>query len=362
MPGGEKIRPYSFVMLFSPFRVLNSPNNEITFGWLITWTIMFHMSYAAVTTVYQAMMPEITHESERVVVSAYQNTANIIAAATGLGFALFLTGYLAENGGIQGNGKNILISTIIIFGIIEILIFQPMLIAIREKPVTIIKKRLVDEISSVLQNIPFKRYLIAQGMIYIGMAIFNSQILLFITGVLKLEKVSDLMLFGGVLFISVISTLVIWTRIGNTKGTRIGLSIGMIWLIISLPITYIIADFEAPKLVVGILFGIVVGIGLAAYYLFPYAIIGNLADADEKVTGMNRTGSFTGLYMVSVNIFQSLGLILASQITENLNLLGPIVAVFLLMALPIILKTTEIDPFLNDDDPIKTYHAVPVAD
>ena len=44
------------------------------------------------------------------------------------------------------------------------------------------------------------------------------------------------------------------------------------------------------------------------------------------------TVMLSGLYMVSVNVFQAMGLLLASQVSQNLRFMGPVVAIFLFLA------------------------------
>lgn len=346
---GAPVLAFSFIMLFTPHLFLSDKN--LVFIWLLTWTIMFHTFYGFLLTPYQSWMPEITNDQERISVSAYQNTFNILATATGMGFVLFIAGYLEDNGGITGAGGTILMVAVIIIALLEIAAFLPTLFLIKEKIVEKISRNVIEEFKIVLGNLNYDKWMLAQGLISVALTIINSQVIKFVTEFLGLSGILNLLTFGVFLFGSTIGSFALWRKVASKRGKKIALSIGLVWLSITLPLTLVLGSsplsFIDP-LVQAIVFGMLVGSGLAAYYLFPYPIIADIADKDKRETGVSRAGIYTGFNSIPLNLFQAFGLILASYVTDSLYLLGPVAAVFLLLALPV-LYITDLDPFFKKE-------------
>ena len=101
----------------------------------------------------------------------------------------------------------------------------------------------------------------------------------------------------------------------------------------------------------GYLWAFLTGVGLSGPYLFPYAIIADIADKDERETNESRAGMYNGFNSIPLNIFQAIALILVGYLnpenmTTRLYLLGPITAVFFLASIPI-LFLGNFDPFMK---------------
>jgi Na+/melibiose symporter-like transporter len=335
----------SFILLFSPHLLFPHTN---MFLWLLVWTSMFHIFYGFLLIPYQSWMPEITNEQERVDLSVYQNTANILAAGSGLGFVLFVTGYLENNDGIDGNGAYILVVGVIIIAIIEMGAFLPTLLSIAERKVKNNQKNFVQEFKVVLGNNNYVKWIIIQGIISVGMAIINALTMAYITEILGFSKMIDFISFGVVLFGTTIACFVFWRKLAHRIGKRKTLIVALIWLILILPTTLIIGNNSfLPLKTQGFIFGMNVAGGLSAYYLLPYPILADIADLDERVTGTSRAGFYTGFNFIPLNLFQSVGLLIAGNlIDERLTWFGPVSALFIIITIPILLRA-NFDPFLT---------------
>ena len=124
-----------------------------------------------------------------------------------------------------------------------------------------------------------------------------------------------------------------------------------------MPLTIVVGkiNFLAP-IVQGYIFGAGAIFGIGAAYLFPYAIVADFADKDERDSSQNRSGMYTGFKSIPFNIAQAGGYILAGYLLSlsldgrlSLNWLGPIVTIFLVFAIPII-WFGDFDPFLKTDN------------
>ena len=243
-------------------------------------------------------MPEITSEDERVEVSALQNTFNIFASIVGIGLSFALGGFLAEEG-LLGFGGTLLLILVFTFSTIEMIVFIPTILTIPEKPVQRKERDLIREIKIVLQNKNYVLWFTGQGIFSIGLILVTTLAMDFIKDVLQFDEPIKFILFGASLLGTMILAFPFWIHVARKWGKKRALITGLIWLVAILPLTRIIGNLDFIDVdIQGYIFGVLVAIGLSAYYLFPYAIIADIADKDERDTTENRAGMYTGFVSV----------------------------------------------------------------
>jgi Na+/melibiose symporter-like transporter len=329
-------------------------------------------------------MPEITTDEERVQVSAYQNSVNLIGSAVGSGFVIIMSGFIADspigiiygylssspqqvtqsvltNGvptGIYGPAGTTLLIFAIAFAIVEILVFLPALLRIKEKRIVHKEKRKIfAELKIAFKN---RNYMIWVGsftILNIGVTIMTALLIDFLEKVVGVESAIQKTVFGAIMFLIIIVSFVFWSRFSKRFGKKWSLILSFTFLLIWMPLTPLVGAIPGiPAIVQGYLFSGVAMFGLASAYLFPYAILADFADADERKTQENRSGLYTGFKSLPFNIAQATGFLLAGLIRkwpDGLRWLGTIVAPFLLLAIPIIWQG-DFDPFLKDESVKKT--------
>ncbi len=357
---GAPLLAFSFIMLYIPHFFLSVSGGAIwsVFLWLLTWNSAFHFFYGFLLTPYQSWMPEITLETERMEVSGLQNTANLLAAAVGIGYSFLLAGIFEELGGLQGIGGLVLVGAAIFFAIIEIIGFIPTLLSIKERPANPPPRDILREFRVVLTNKNYVIWLIGQGIFSIGLIMVTSLALNFVKEVLGFTTVVKCLIFGALLFGTAMASFILWIKFAHLHGKRKALVVGLSWMVIVLPFTVVVGKLPLiPTDMQGYLFSIAIAIGLAAYYIFPYAIIADIADQDERVTNENRAGMYTGFNSIPLNIFQAISLGLSGLLLEfgktGLMWLGPVAATFVLLSIPIINKG-HFDPFMETTKTVTT--------
>ncbi|OLS32875.1 MAG: hypothetical protein HeimAB125_04480 [Candidatus Heimdallarchaeota archaeon AB_125] len=358
---GAPVLAFSFVMLFIPQFIIPSGGQIAKFAWLLIWNSMFHLFYGYLLIPYQSWMPEITSEDERVQVSGLMNTVNLVGAAIGSGFVLLMSGFINKDPqGIYGVAGKYLLVFALVFGIIELLFFLPALLKIKEREVPEKENNAWEEIKVALKN---KNYMIYVGgftILNVGVTVLSALILDFLEQVLGVVDALQKGIFSGVMLVAVIVSFFFWGRFSKKFGKKWSLIVSFSLLLIWMPLTPIIGRIPLiPKIVQGYVFSILAVFAVSAVYLFPYAIMADFADEDERRTSQNRSGLYTGFKSLPFNIAQALGFILAGFMrdwekvigseTVNLGLtwLGPICTIFLIIAFPIIWKA-DLDPFMVD--------------
>lgn len=344
----------SFVMLFTPQFFIPASSQAMKFTWLLVWNAAFHLFYGYLLIPFQSWMPEITSENERVQISALQNVVNLIGAAVGSGFVLVMSGFISDDPqGIYGTAGTYLIVFAIAFAVIEMLVFLPALLRIKEKQIVQEKKKKIfEEMKIALRNKNYMIWVISFTILNIGVTMMTALLLDFLETVLGIEDTVQKSIFGGVMFLVIVISFLFWTRFSKKFGKKWSLILSFSSLLIWMPLTPIVGLIPGiPKIVQGYIFAGVALFGISSANLFMYAIVADFADNDERNTSENRSGLYTGFKSLPFNLAQALGFVLAGFIRkwpEGLKWLGPIVTVFLVIAIPIIWQG-DFDPFLKDE-------------
>jgi len=352
---GAPLLAFSFIMLFTPHLFIPVEQEIMRFVWLIIWNSMFHLFYGYLLMPYQAWYVEITNDDERIGVSAIQNISNLIASLVGAGYILFISDFYGETTKIEGTSGIWLLVFAIVFAIVEVALFLPALLTIKEKPVKFVKRNIWKEIKITLKNRNYVIYMISFSIMWVGVIYVTAMLLDFINIILEFDTNAETLPFVATLFVSTILAYLFWTPIGNKIGKKKALAISYGVLIVWIPLTPLIGKIAfIPLAVQGYLYGIVAVFFIAPSFLLPYAIIGDLADKDERDTSLNRAGLYTGFKNIPINIGQAAGYIMAgflSILPNNFGLkwLGPISVVFLIAGLPIFLLG-NFDPFMKKEE------------
>jgi GPH family glycoside/pentoside/hexuronide:cation symporter len=330
-------------MLFIPHFIIPGGSQTVLFLWLLIWNSLFHFFYGFLLTPYQSWLPELTKPEERVGVSAIMNVTNLFGGAVGAGFSLLMAGIIQESGGVVGDAAIVLLLFAILFSVVEIVMFIPALVTIKEKHVATEKKNIWKELKIALKNKNYVVWMISYAILSIGVTIMSALMLDFVHQVLGLNTTIDNIIFAGLMFVAMIVGFYTWSVMSKKKGIKISLIVSYCFLLIWMPLTLLVGKIPViPLIVQGYVFGFFAVFGMSAAFLFPYVIIADIADRDEKDTLENRSGVYTGFKSIPTNIAQAGGFILVGYLLSpgtNIDLIwiGPIVTIFLVIALPIML-------------------------
>ncbi|NHJ40440.1 MAG: MFS transporter [Asgard group archaeon] len=345
----------SFVMLFIPHLFIASTSTYSIFTWYLIWNSLFHLLYGLLLTPYQSWMAEVTTEEDRTSMSGIQNFTNLFSNLLGFGFVFLIPGLLdLEGGGLTGTANTVLISCIIGFAVIEFMSFLPALLSIKEKPVERKQRNLMREFKIVLSNKNYVIWFMAQGMYSMGLTLINALVLDFATDILGFSEMIQTVVFGLLVFGTIMVCFIGWIPISKRIGKKWSMIISFAFLVIVLPFSMIFKILTPGTLTftyIGYLWAFLIGFGLSGPYLFPYAIVADIAHKDEIETKESRAGMYTGFNSIPLNIFQALAFLLVGYLTpeniiERLYLLGPLTAVFLLASIPIMILG-NFDPFMK---------------
>jgi len=322
----------SFIMLFIPEFFIPLDDQILVFIYETVWNGSFQFFYGYLLTPYQAWLPEITWPEERVEVSGYENTFNVLGNIVGI-VGSFALPVVIEQGGL------LLFQVVVLFGIIEILFYLPAYIRIQEPKKYIKQPNLIRETLIALKNKNYVTWLIAQGFMSIGLTILITIVLTYIETILHLTGILYLA-FGGELLVVVVTFFLVWNKLSKRWKIKRTMNISLAILILSLPLTWFIGQYPMPlpTQTMGFILIALAASGLSGYWLFPYVIIAHIVEADEIITGESRAGMYTGFNSIPLNFFQATAYVITGYVVGLPNMLGyylwgPVCSIFILIGL-----------------------------
>jgi len=157
---GSLLLAFSTVMLFIPDHFVPINDQWLMFLYATFFLSLANLSYGLLSTPYMAWLAEIADPQERVEVSAYQNVFGMGAQIVGTlaGFALPV---------LMASGESQAFFLLLALAIIEVVLYTPALIKIREKDRPIPKPDVRREISVVLSNKNYLYWFTLQGLMSI---------------------------------------------------------------------------------------------------------------------------------------------------------------------------------------------------
>ena len=377
---GAPLLAISFFLLYSPHIFLPVGSSSMAiFGYLLLFNALYQALYGLLLTPFQAWMPEITSEHERLEVSGYQNTVNLIAFIIGAGSAFLLpaiiggeseTVILSEMNDILPFLTNGLLITLFvgIFSLMVIIFFIPSILTIKAKEVFIPQPKVLEELRVVFSNSNYIWWTISRGFLSIALSIIMGIVLSWIDKALHFGTV-EYLIFGLTLLGVMFGGFIFWGNYGNKKGKTKSFIYAIFWTIIWIPLTLFVGQIEfvtqiVPTLIQAIIFCVLIAMGLSGFYLLPYAIVADIVEEDERRTGESRAGMYYGFESIPLNIFQFFGYLIVGFLLENFPiytdwqgnafssgflLWGPVSAVFMLISVIIFWKFVNADPLRNSE-------------
>lgn len=347
----------SFWLVFSIPQGLD----DIAYFFIIIGTfILFDTFHTLTATAYSAMTAEITDDyNERTSLTTYRMVFSIIGYLCGAGLTSMLAGIIKDAFDVTEHQGWSIVS--LIYGIlagISILIpglFLKYTPAVEDKPPQMPPFK---AFFSTFKNKPFISYLIVTMIMSISFTMVTAMLQYYIDYQLDMNPSSLLIMLSmlGVLAIFLVPCGMIANKIGKAKAYALGLTIASIALIIVFFIP------QGPSNWIFLLAAIA-GMGFSAQWVCPHAMIPDVIEYDELMTGERREGLYYGMQATCTKVTGALataacgwGLELgkyieptadtpASEIIQPASallsirfLFALIPAVFLLICVPLLLK------------------------
>lgn len=259
---------------------------------LFIYLLGFNFLFAYVVLPYLALIPEISTESnDRVVlttISAYFSIAGIILASTMPMVLLFLGFSISEVG--------------LVLSIVTMLSFLTVFISVRESTSEEKMPREYSVLRAFIQtfrNRTFTRYIIAYLFFQFGFYFFLSSLGYYVENIVlpgnpEYKTYIGLFTLVAVLFTIFFSPVLVWyTKRRGEKSSFILFTtiLGLVMISTSLVgLTHFLGNTVQMIIIMAL-----AGLGLTSYFILPNAIISEIIDEDEIITGYRREGMYFGV-------------------------------------------------------------------
>jgi oligogalacturonide transporter len=106
----------------------------------------------------------------------------------------------------------------------------------------------------------------------------------------------------GTLMVVQLAMILVYVRIANSKGKRFAYRMGLLIWLLGMLGTLALSP-TSPVWMVALVCG-VIGLGTSAAVFIPYAILPNVIDVDELMTGSQRSGVYSGAMTLTRKLIQ----------------------------------------------------------
>jgi GPH family glycoside/pentoside/hexuronide:cation symporter len=205
----------------------------------------------------------------------------------------------------------------LIFAAVITLSYLVMALSVREPPLPSFAPQpqppFWREVPSVFRSYGFTSVVLLFMTTTLGVGIVSSMLPFYLDAALRLTAEEQTLVLG-VLFVSAILSLPLWTHLAARTGKRLALGVGLVGLSMA---TLLLVAFSPPG-VSGYLMAmsVLAGIGVGAVLLFPWAMLPDVVEFDELASGHKREGLIYAIFTFGQKTAFALGVFLNGQVQE----------------------------------------------
>jgi len=305
----------SFISLWIP---LNTNSSLLLFAYYSFAYIFFSTVFTMVMVPYSALNAEL---SENFAVRTKLSTARMAFSQFSALISGVLPKYLIDflnKGTIVSPHYSYLIMGIV-FGVLYALPWLFVFKGTWEIPYEVDKEtKFIEKIKrykTVLYNKSFKIHLGMYISAYLAMDFLMALFIYYLTYYIQKPDIFPFCMLA--ILLSQIVMLPVYMKISNTKGKSLAFTIGLsIWGIGMFNLLFLSAS---TPLYIIIIICIVIGSGLSAGVMIPWAILPTISDIDQVINIKRRTGIYSGLMTFIRKIAQAVALWLVGIILSLIN-------------------------------------------
>lgn len=312
--------------------------------YLTVMTSAFLFLFTVYTAPYLALLPELaTSLQGRVRLATWQGVAQIV----GLGIAMIGSGILIDNFGFGAMGVVLAVVALVTYLVTALTVKEE----VREHEST---PGMFDSIRLTLRNRPFLYYVGSHVLFWFG---FNAVVVgaPYLVTVLMGGTELDTSLALAATFVVALITFPVVSRISTARGLKFTMMVSMGALVLALILWGLVGRWPGGITTFwqGMLVFITAGFSIGGLFVVPNALVAEIVDYDEHLTGMRREAMFFGVQGLLVKIAMGLSTFAATQLLQlggfsveqsaGVSWLGPLAAVFVALGMVVFAGYPEAD-------------------
>jgi GPH family glycoside/pentoside/hexuronide:cation symporter len=299
-------RPFLFI--FAPITAIlavliwTPPHNAgipIVLLYFVIINLAYATSYSLIGIPYDASMPEMAPDAKaRVGLSYWKNVFGIIGVLIGSLVAAPLFGTIGP------------VYMGVVIGVVGLVTIWGTLFGLKEtkKPVGE-QMSVMEGLKATLKNKQFQFVFFSTLLVHITYAMIQADLPYFVTLIVGGSE-SDVGIYLGIIIIVMAVTGPLWMLWNKKLPQRKLLQVSMIGFMISLALFYFVGLVPGiPVEIHAIIMLALAGIFLGGYLIIIYAMMGNVVDYDEMLTGRRREANYYGTFSLGVGLGSSAGIL-----------------------------------------------------
>lgn len=262
----------------------------------------FYTAFSLVGIPYDATLPEMAPESQpRVRLSYWKYVFGLIGVIIGSVAAA----PLFESAGPLAMGA--------VVGVVALVTIWLSLLGLREAPRRqVAPMPVLEGLKVTLKNRQFLVLLISTLLVHVAYQMVIINLPYFVTQVVGRSE-ADVAIFMGVLLLVMGVTGPLWTQLNKRITQKTLLNIAMAAMTVCFALLFLVGGVPIPPFVLGLVLLGLMGVGLGGYFIIVYALMGNVVDYDEMLTGRRREANFYGTFSLALGIGIAVGSLILPQ-------------------------------------------------
>ncbi len=276
--------------------------------------------FTVVQVPYLALTPELASTyTERTVLTSHRagfaTFASLIAAAA----PPILVASLNSSQSLESDARFGWLMMGVLFGGLSSICYLLMAFGTKEpvRKVKQVEQNLWQNYSSTFKVKGFLSILGIFMTVTVALGIISSLLPFYLESVSNIDPEWQTLVIG-LLFITAIISLPLWNVLSRRYGKRLAFTLGLIFLTVNLPLLMWISAGSSLSPIL-ITFTILMGIGLGAVLLFPWAMLPDVVEFDELATGNRREGVLYAVFTFGQKVAIALAVFLNGQVLELIN-------------------------------------------
>lgn len=271
-----------------------------TFVWIALTFILFDTLWTLTNVPYYSLTSELTDDyDERSSLTTYRMAMAVPAYLVGVALTPAIVGLFA----LQRTGYAFIG---ILYGVIAAAVLLISAAGLRERKGVVVTKPEASPIKSLFiaaKNKPFVWLCGTYFIINISFAFIKILMAYYIEYQLLMKAETSLVM--GLMLVCVTISLPFWQWISRKidKGPAYGL--GMLIGGAAVVLTYFLPHHSTAMIY---LIAVLAGFGFSAQWIFPWAMVADVADYDRLETGQQRSGVYYGIWGLATKISEALAL------------------------------------------------------
>jgi GPH family glycoside/pentoside/hexuronide:cation symporter len=294
-----------FLVLASPFVLLGAiliwtppgSNFVINAIYFMVITLMYRTAYSLVGIPYDGTLPEMAPDARaRVGLSYWKNVFGILGVLIG---SLVAAPLFSQIGAVYMG---------IVVGLVGIVTIYLTLLGLRETDRAVGEPMsAMDGLKATFQNKQFLVLFFSTLFVHVAYQMLLINFPYFVTLVLGASE-GDVGIYQGVLIVVMAVTGPLWAWWNKKRPQRWLLNFTMVCLTVSIALGFLVGLVPGLSVSVqAILLVILIGISLGGYLIVIYAMMGNVVDYDEILTGRRREAIYYGTFSFAIGLGSSVG-------------------------------------------------------